>query len=133
MKRQDRMAARARVWLPAQLEEGPQQTCKLFETAEAAGISRHALCRIQQELGVQTARRGGKWWWYGEAHANLFALKEPKENPSTITAPMTELCIVDFTVPGGVRILKLPPMTKSPAHTHDPPESFPLRAALNLR
>jgi hypothetical protein len=78
---------------------------------EAAGISRHALCRIQRELGVQTARRGGKWWWYGEAHANLFALKEPKENPTTITAPMTELCIVDFTVPGGVRILKLPPMT----------------------
>ena len=58
MKRQDRMAARARVWLPAQLEEGPQQTRKLFERAEAAGISRHALCRIQQELGVQTARRG---------------------------------------------------------------------------
>lgn len=112
MKRQDRMAARARVWLPAQLEEGPQQTRKLFETAEAAGISRHALCRIQRELGVQTARRGSKWW-YGEAHANLFALKEPKENPTTITTPMTELCIVDFTAPGGFRILKLPPMTKS--------------------
>ena len=133
MKRQDRMAARARVWLPAQLEEGPQQTHKLFEAAEAAGISRHALCRIQRELGVQTARCGGKWWWYGEAHANLFALKKPKENPTTITAPLTELCIVDFTVPGGIRILKLPPMTQSPAHTHNPPESIPLRAVLNMR
>ena len=111
MKRQDRMAARARVWLPEQLKEGPQQTRKLFETAEAAGISRHALCRIQQELGIQTARRGGKWWWYGEAHAHWFRLKKLEENSTTITAPMTELCIVDFTVPGGVRILKLPPMT----------------------
>ena len=126
MKRQDRMAARARVWLPAQLGEGPQQTRKLFEAAEAAGISCHALCRIQQELGVQTARCGGKWWWYGEAHANLFSVKKQKENSTTITAPLTELCIVDFTVPGGVRILKLPPMTWSPAHTHDPPEPFPL-------
>ena len=117
MRRQDRMAARARVWLPAQLEEGPQQTRKLFERAEADGISRHALCRIQRELGVQTARRGAKWWWYGEAHANLFASKKPKENPTKITVPLTELCIVDFTVPGGVRILKLPPMTQSPAHT----------------
>jgi hypothetical protein len=130
MKRQDRMAARARVWLPAQLEEGPQQTRKLFERAEAAGISRHALCRIQQELGVQTARRGGKWWWHGKAHAHLFHLKEPKENPTAITAPLTELCIVDFTVPGGVRILKLPPMTHSPAHTHPLTDSFPERAAL---
>ena len=111
MKRQDRMAAKARVWLPAQLEEEPQQTRRLFERAEAAGISRHALCRIQQELGVQTARRGGKWWWYGEAHAYLFPLKKLEENSTTITAPLTELCIVDFTVPGGVRILKLPPMT----------------------
>ena len=110
MKKQDRMAARARVWLPEQLKEGPQQTRKLFERAEAAGISRHALCRIQQELGVQTARRGGKWW-YGEAHAHLFSLKKQKENSTTITAPLTELCIVDFTVPGGIRILKLPPMT----------------------
>jgi hypothetical protein len=113
MKRQDRMAARARVWLPAQLEEDPQQTRKLFESAEAAGISRHALCRIQQELGVQTARRGGKWWWYDEAHAHLFSVKKLEENTTTITAPMTELCIVDFTVPGGIRISKLPPMTLS--------------------
>ncbi|MBZ5658840.1 MAG: hypothetical protein LAO08_00390 [Acidobacteriia bacterium] len=118
MKRQDRMAARARVWLPAQLEEGPQLTRQLFESAEAAGISRHALCRIQQELGVQTARRGGKWWWYGEAHAHLFPLKKMKENSTTIREPLTELCIVDFTAPGGFRILKLPPMTHSPAHTH---------------
>ena len=113
MKRQDRMAARARVWLPAQLEEVPQQTRKLFEKAEAAGISRHALCRIQQELGVQTARRGGKWWWYGETHAYLFPLKKQEKKASTITTPMTELRIVDFTVPGGIRILKLPPMTKA--------------------
>ena len=112
MKRQDRRAARARVWLPAQLEEGPQLTRKLFETAEAAGISRHALCRIQRELGVQTARRGGKWWWYGEAHANLFLVKRPKADPTATKAPITELCIVDFTAPGGFRILKLPPMTK---------------------
>jgi len=60
----------------------------------------------------RTARRGGKWWWYGEAHSHLFSLKEPKENPTVITAPRTELRIVDFTVPGGVRILKLPPMTE---------------------
>ena len=112
MKRQDKMAAKARVWLPAQLKEGPQPTRKLFETAEADGISRHALCRIQQELGVQTARRGGKWWWYGDAHEYLFPVKKQEENATTITAQMTELCIVDFTVPGGVRILKLPPMTK---------------------
>jgi len=105
------MAARARVWLPAQLEEGPQLTRQLFDRAEAAGISRHALCRIQQELGVRTARRGGKWWWYGEAHANLFPLKKQEKTSTTITAPLTELFIVDFTVPGGVRILKLPPMT----------------------
>jgi hypothetical protein len=115
MKRQDRMSARARVWLPAQLEEGPEQTRKLFEAAEAAGISRHALCRIQRELGLQTARRDGKWWWYGEAHANLFSVKKQKENTTMITTPLTELCIVDFTVPGGVRILKLPPMTYSQA------------------
>jgi hypothetical protein len=127
------MAARARVWLPEQLKEGPQQTRKLFERAEAAGISRHALCRIQQELGVQTARRGGKWWWYGEAHAYLFPLKKLEENTTTITAPLTELCIVDFTVPGGVRILKLPPMTKSPAHTHPLTDSFLLRASLRSR
>jgi len=106
------MAARARVWLPAQLEQCPKQARKLFEEAEAAGISRHALCRIQQELGVQTARRGGKWWWYSEAHAHLFPLKKRQEKASTITAEMTELRIVDFTVPGGVRILKLPPTTK---------------------
>ncbi len=111
MKRQDRMAARARVWLPAQLEEGPQLTRKLFESAEAAGISRHALCRIQQELGVRTARRGGKWWWYGKAHAHLFPVKKLAENSTTIREPLTELCIVDFTAPGGFRILKLPPMT----------------------
>src|SRR5258708_20760585 len=111
MNRQNTMAARARVWLPAQLEEGPQQTRKLFERAESAGISRHALCRVQQELGVQTARRGGKWWWYGEAHEHLFPVKKPRENPPTITPPMTELCIVDFTSPGGFRILKLPAMT----------------------
>jgi hypothetical protein len=93
------------------LIEGPQLTRQLCERAEAAGISRHALCRIQQELGVQTARRGGKWWWYGEAHAHLFPLKKMKENSTTITAPLTELCIVDFTAPGGFRILKLPPLT----------------------
>ena len=133
MKIQDRMAARARVWLPAQLKDGPEQTRKLFEAAEAAGISRHALCRIQRELGVQTSRRGGKWWWYGEAHANLFALKKPKEYPTKITAPLTELCIVDFTAPGGFRILKLPPMTGSPAHTHDLPGSLPHRTAPNMR
>src|SRR5260370_4097519 len=112
MKQKDRMAARARVWLPAQLKEEPQQIRKLFERAEADGISRHALCRIQQELGVQTARRGGKWWWYGETHAYLFPVKKQEEKGSTITAEPTELHIVDFTVPGGVRILKLPPMTK---------------------
>ena len=111
MKRQDRMAAKARSWLPEQLKEGPQPTRTFFEEAEAAGISRHALCRIQQELGIQTARRGGKWWWYGEAHAHWFPLKKQKENSTTISAPLTELCIVDFTVPGGVRIVKLPPMT----------------------
>ena len=133
MKRQDRMAARARVWLPEQVKDYPMQARTLFEKAEAAGISRHALCRIRQELGVQTARRGGKWWWYGEAHANLFALKRQEKNSTTITAPLTELCIVDFTVPGGIRILKLPPMTGSPAHTHDLPGSFPLRAAPNMR
>jgi hypothetical protein len=106
------MAAKARVWLPAQLEQCPKQARKLFEEAEADGISRHALCRIQQELGVQTARRGGRWWWYGEAHAHLFPLKKQEDKASTIAAPMTELRIVDFTVPGGVRILKLPPITK---------------------
>ena len=82
------------------------QACTLYEKAEAAGISRHALCRIRQELGVQTARRGGKWWWYGEAHANSFRVKKPKENPTATTAPITELRIVDFTAPGGFRILK---------------------------
>jgi hypothetical protein len=101
MKRQDRMAARARVWLPAQLKEGPEQTRKLFEKAEAAGISRHALCRIQRELGVQTSRRGGKWWWYGKAHAHLFPLKKLKENPTTIREPLTELCIVTSRFPEG--------------------------------
>jgi len=111
MKRKDRMAARARVWLPAQLEQCPIQARKLFENAEADGISSHALCRIRQELGIQTARRDGKWWWYGESHAYLFPLKKQEEKPSTITAPMTELRVVDFTVPGGIRILKLPPMT----------------------
>src|SRR5437763_5059237 len=105
MKRQDRMAARARVWLPAQLEQCPKQASKLFEEAEAAGVSRHALCRIQQELGVQTARRGGRWWWYGEAHAHLFHLKKQEDKASTITKEITELHIVDFTVPGGIRIL----------------------------
>lgn len=90
-----------------------QPTRKLFETAEDAGISRHALCHIQQELGVQTARRGGKWWCYGEAHAHLFPVKNLKEKTTTIRAPLTELRIVDFTVPGGIRILKLPPMTQS--------------------
>ena len=109
--KKDSMAAKARGWLPEQLKDYPMQARKLFERAEAAGISRHALCRIQQELGVQTARRGGKWLWYGEAHAHLFPVKKLEENSTTITAPMTELCIVDFTVPGGVRILKLPPMT----------------------
>lgn len=111
MKRQDRMAAKARVWLPAQLEQCPIQACKLFEKAEADGISRHALSRIRQELGLQTARRDGKWWWYGETHAYLFPVKKQEEKPSTITEPMTELRIVDFTVPGGIRILKLPAMT----------------------
>ena len=84
------------------------QARTLFEKAEAAGISRHALCRIQRELGVQTARRGGKWWWYGEAHAYLFPLKKQEEKASTITTPITEteLRIVDFTAPGGFRILK---------------------------
>src|SRR5216684_8564128 len=103
MQQKDTMAARARVWLPAQLKEGPQQIRKLFERAETAGISRHALCRIQQELGVQTARRGGKW--YGEAHAHLFPVKKLEESTTTIAAPLTELCIVDLTVPGGIRIL----------------------------
>ena len=106
MKRQDRMAARARVWLPAQLEEGPQSARQLFDRAEAAGISRHALCRIRQELGVQTARRGGKWWWYGEAHANSFRVKKLEEKAATIRPPLTELRIADFTVPEGFRILK---------------------------
>ena len=106
MKRQDGMAARARVWLPAQLEEGPQQPRKLFERAEAAGVSRHALCRIQQELGVQAVRRGGRWWWHGEAHAYLFPAKKQEEKASTITKEITELRIVDFTVPGGFRIFE---------------------------
>jgi hypothetical protein len=100
------MAARARVWLPEQLKDYPMQACTLYEKAEAAGISRHALCRIRQELGVQTARRGGKWWWYGEAHANSFRVKKPKENPTATTAPITESRIVDFTAPGGFRIFK---------------------------
>ena len=117
MKRQDRMAARARVWLPEQVKDYPMQARTLFEKAEAAGISRHALCRVRQELGVQTARRGGSWWWYGETHASLFPVRKQEEKATTITAPMTELRIVDFTVPGGVRILKLPPMTHSPAHS----------------
>ncbi len=82
------------------------QACTLFEKAEAAGISRHALCRIRQELGVQTARRGGTWWWYGEAHTNSFRVKKPKENPTATTAPITESRIVDFTAPGGFRIFK---------------------------
>jgi hypothetical protein len=114
MKRQDKMAAKARVWLPAQLEQCPKQALKLFEEAEADGISRHALCRVRQELGVQTARRGGKWWWYGETHASLFPVRKQEEKASTITTPImeTELRIVDFTVPGGIRILKLPPLTK---------------------
>jgi hypothetical protein len=106
------MAAKARVWLPAQLEQCPIQAGKLFEKAEADGISRHALCRVRQELGVQTARRDGKWWWYGETHAYLFSVKKQEEKTSTITTEPTELRIVDFTVPGGVRILKLPPTTK---------------------
>ena len=101
------------------------QARTLYEKAEAAGISRHALCRIQQELGVQTARRGGKWWWYGEAHANSFRVKKLEENSTTIRAPMTELRIVDFTAPGGFRILKMPPITQSPAHNPQLPESFP--------
>src|SRR5271169_4622286 len=104
MKRHESMAAKARAWLPEQLKDCPMQARTLYEKAEAAGISRHALCRIQQELGVQTARRGGKWWWYGEAHANSFRVKKPKENPTTIRAPLTELRIVDFTAPGGFRI-----------------------------
>jgi hypothetical protein len=112
MKRQDQMAAKARAWLPEQVKDYPMQARNLFERAEAVGISRHALCRIQRELGIQTAKRQGRWWWYCEAHAHLFLLKEPKENPAAITAPMTELRIVDFTVPGGIRTLKLPPMTK---------------------
>jgi hypothetical protein len=57
-------------------------------------------------------RRGAAVNGGGEAHAYLFPLKEQEENSTTITAPMTELRIVDFTVPGGIRILKLPPMTK---------------------
>ena len=87
------------------------QARKLFESAEAAGISRHALCRIRQELGVQTARRGGLWWYSGE-HAHWFRSKQQKQQVA-LTEPLTELRIVDFTVPGGVRILKLPPMTKA--------------------
>jgi hypothetical protein len=106
------MAAKARAWLPEQVKDYPMQARTLFERAEAADISRHALCRIQRELGIRTAKRQGHLWWYGEAHANLFAVKKPKENPSTIRAPLTELCIVDFKAPGGIRILKLPPMTK---------------------
>jgi len=86
------------------------QARKLFEEAETVGISRHALCRIQRELGLRTAKRRGRWWWYGEAHAHLFPVKKLEESTTTIAAPLTELCIVDFTVPGGVRILKLPPM-----------------------
>jgi hypothetical protein len=39
-------------------------------------------------------------------------VKKLEENITAISAPMTELCIVDFTVSGGIRILKLPPMTK---------------------
>jgi len=82
------------------------QARTLFEKAEAAGISRHALCRVRQELGVQTARRGGSWWWYGEAHANSFRVKKLEENATATTAPITESRIVDFTAPGGFRIFK---------------------------
>ena len=106
MKRQDRMAARARVWLPEQVKDYPMQARTLFDKAEAAGISRHALCRVRQELGVQTARRGGSWWWYGEAHANSFRVKKLEENATTIRPPLTELRIADFTVPEGFRIFK---------------------------
>src|ERR1035441_10881747 len=92
-KRQESMAAKARAWLPEQVKEYPMQARKLFESAEAAGISRHALCRIQRELGIRTAKRQGRWWWYGDAHAHWFRLKKLEENSTTITAPLTELCI----------------------------------------
>lgn len=88
------------------------QARTLYEKAEAVGISRHALCRVRQELGVQTARRGGSWWWYGEAHANSFLVKRPKADPTATRAPLTELRIVDFTAPGGFRILNMRPITK---------------------
>jgi len=42
----------------------------------------------------------------------LFLVKRQEEKASTITEEITELRIVDFTVPGGFRILKLPPITK---------------------
>lgn len=104
------MAAKARVWLPEQIKDCPIEVRTVFEGAEAAGISRHALCRIRQELGIGVAWRRGKWWWYGEPHANFFSLKKREEKPATTTTPPTELLLVDFTVPEGFRRMKLPPM-----------------------
>lgn len=104
------MTARARVGLPEQLKDCPEQARKLFEKAEADGISRHAFCRIRQELGIQTAQRDVRWW-NGECHANLFPLKKQEEKTTKIRAPLTGLRVPDFTVPGGVRILNLRPRT----------------------
>ena len=111
MKKRESMATKARTWLPEQVSDCPIQTRKLFERAEESGISRHAVSRIRRELGIQTGRRDGRWWWYGDAHAHLFSVKKPEQALTAIrTPPPTELCVVDFTVPKGFRILKLPPM-----------------------
>jgi len=71
MRQQYQMATKARAWVPAQLENGPQSTRDLVAAAARLGISRDALVRVLHLLDYKTARRQGVWWWYRAEHANL--------------------------------------------------------------
>ena len=71
MRQKDQMASKARAWVPAHLENGPQSTRDLVAAAARLGISRDALVRVLHLLDYKTARRQGIWWWYCPEHEHL--------------------------------------------------------------
>jgi len=63
LRQNNRMAARARLWLPLQLEDGPRRARDLYEMGLEIGISKGMLSHVMRQLKVKTTRRRDGWWW----------------------------------------------------------------------
>lgn len=62
-RQNNRMTARARAWLPAQLIGGPRRARDLYTAALEIGISSNSLGAAMRQLNIKTNRRRDGWYW----------------------------------------------------------------------